>query len=397
MNQSLLAFILTGLGATAQQREGAQDPVPVIDTTTLPRGKVGVEYSESLYVVGGKPPYTMQVTKGRLPQGLERKDSDIIGKPKESGYFPFALRVTDANGKTFEREFSIDVQARNLFDILKDDLFFTLRERAEVASDGDGSGPAKFSFTKNRDGEKAYTVDATLLWTYRFTTNAAFRISGIRASIDNHLSSDEAAERSVTSRLGITGMWHFVERAKQPHFYMQLNGLHESDQEFDEQEAGLELKLTPTYSPWGCGSELSIDELLWGEPPPDQPQDPDYLTFYGRPWFGAAGTAPVRQIDDNAEDDPVYRIFATVRAEVGSPRLAQAIGLTSVRYFTELRGYKRISERDFTDETHGFAQLGLLFGLSTNFSLEIGYKKGENAPEFDKHLRQHYASITVTF
>ena len=45
-------------------------PPPVITTTSLPNGQVGVAYSDALAATGGTPPYTWFITSGSLPAGL---------------------------------------------------------------------------------------------------------------------------------------------------------------------------------------------------------------------------------------------------------------------------------------------------------------------------------------
>jgi len=58
-------------------------PPPVISTTTLPNGQVGVAYSATLTATGGTSPYTWSLTSGALPAGLTLNASTgvISGTP----------------------------------------------------------------------------------------------------------------------------------------------------------------------------------------------------------------------------------------------------------------------------------------------------------------------------
>lgn len=79
-------------------------PTPTIDPTPAPDGVYDVGYTNLRTVSGGSPPYTVAVTSGALPAGLEAwiygDQLGISGIPTASGTSGFILTVTDANGQT---------------------------------------------------------------------------------------------------------------------------------------------------------------------------------------------------------------------------------------------------------------------------------------------------------
>jgi len=79
-----------------------------ITTTTLPGGKVGVLYWNSVLATGGVKPYTFVKTAGTLPTGVALYSGGVLkGTPTTAGTFSFTVRVTDANGSTATKNLSI--------------------------------------------------------------------------------------------------------------------------------------------------------------------------------------------------------------------------------------------------------------------------------------------------
>jgi hypothetical protein len=77
------------------------NPLPVITSTTLPNGTIGLAYSAPLTNTGGLAPFTWTVTGGTLPAGLSVKGAAITGTPAgPAGISTFNLQVTDADGNT---------------------------------------------------------------------------------------------------------------------------------------------------------------------------------------------------------------------------------------------------------------------------------------------------------
>jgi hypothetical protein len=73
---------------------------PVIETTVLPRGTVGVQYARTLVASGGTTPFTWSLDSGSLPAGLSLDASTgvISGTPTTVEGPEFVVRVTDDFG-----------------------------------------------------------------------------------------------------------------------------------------------------------------------------------------------------------------------------------------------------------------------------------------------------------
>ena len=86
-------------------------PAPVITTTALPNGKVGVVYSQPLAVTGGTSPFTWSVSAGALPGGLTMSSATgtISGTPTAAGTFAFTASAKDSFGVTATKGLSITV------------------------------------------------------------------------------------------------------------------------------------------------------------------------------------------------------------------------------------------------------------------------------------------------
>ena len=87
----------------------------------LPVGYVGSAYSASLQLNASTPnfqqPYSWSLTPGSpgLPPGLilatQADGSGLItGQPMLNGFYDFLIRVTDAQGRTVDRSYSIKIQ-----------------------------------------------------------------------------------------------------------------------------------------------------------------------------------------------------------------------------------------------------------------------------------------------
>lgn len=79
----------------------------------LPNGSVGVTYTQTLAVAGGKAPYSWSVTTGGLPGGLtlDAAGGAIFGIPTGSGTFNFTVKVTDAATGNATKAFTITTAA----------------------------------------------------------------------------------------------------------------------------------------------------------------------------------------------------------------------------------------------------------------------------------------------
>lgn len=84
--------------------------VLAISPTSLPGGQVGASYSQMLSGSGGTAPYTFAVTAGSLPPGLTLgSDGSLTGAFTQSGAFTFTVTMTDSNGCTTSKQYTIEV------------------------------------------------------------------------------------------------------------------------------------------------------------------------------------------------------------------------------------------------------------------------------------------------
>lgn len=80
------------------------------DQTSLPDGRQGSLYSQSLTITGGTAPYLFSVELGALPAGLTLSDAGLLdGTPTESGDFDVTIGVTDAGSAFCTKAFTLHV------------------------------------------------------------------------------------------------------------------------------------------------------------------------------------------------------------------------------------------------------------------------------------------------
>lgn len=86
------------------------DPLTV-STASLPDGKVGVAYSQTLSTTGSSGSTTWSIIGGSLPAGLTLNSSTgvITGTPTTSAVSTFTVRATDSATKTADKSLSITV------------------------------------------------------------------------------------------------------------------------------------------------------------------------------------------------------------------------------------------------------------------------------------------------
>ncbi len=88
---------------------------PTVNTASvLPNGTVGVAYTNvTLAASNGTQPYTWLISTGSLPPGLSLSGNAgaITGQPTASGTSNFTVQVTDAQGVTATKQFSITIAA----------------------------------------------------------------------------------------------------------------------------------------------------------------------------------------------------------------------------------------------------------------------------------------------
>lgn len=81
---------------------------PSFGVSSLPDAEVNANYDVDLELGGGAPPYTVDVI-GALPDGLVENDAGISGTPTLAKKFSFTLQITDFNGATTTKPFTIRV------------------------------------------------------------------------------------------------------------------------------------------------------------------------------------------------------------------------------------------------------------------------------------------------
>jgi large repetitive protein len=91
-------------------------PLPTVQTTTLPGGTVGAEYSQVVNALNGAAPYSWSITSGGLPPGVSFSISSsaaitIEGAPTTSGTFNVTFELSDVCSATATQAFSIVIAA----------------------------------------------------------------------------------------------------------------------------------------------------------------------------------------------------------------------------------------------------------------------------------------------
>jgi len=91
-------------------------PPPLsINTSSLPNGTMGVNYSATLSANGGTSPYNWSVISGSLPTGLTLAASaaQVSGTPSVAGNYSFTLQVTDSSSpvQTATQAYSVNIAA----------------------------------------------------------------------------------------------------------------------------------------------------------------------------------------------------------------------------------------------------------------------------------------------
>lgn len=96
----------------------------VISPETLEDGTYGIDYIATLTACGGDSGYVFTLDQGALPKGLDLSQSgEISGSPKNTGTFGFKILVTDVQGNTGSREYTLVIASQSdLLEITPDDL-----------------------------------------------------------------------------------------------------------------------------------------------------------------------------------------------------------------------------------------------------------------------------------
>ncbi|MBM3783294.1 MAG: hypothetical protein FJW30_02985 [Acidobacteria bacterium] len=106
-------------GATASAAQAytviVSNPL-LITTTTLPAGAISTPYSATVVTSGGRAPLSFALGAGTLPTGvtLNQASGAISGTPTVSGAFSPRIDVTDADGRTANRTFALNISGSSL-------------------------------------------------------------------------------------------------------------------------------------------------------------------------------------------------------------------------------------------------------------------------------------------
>lgn len=96
--------------------EGTSPTGVSITTASLPVGDMNKPYAATLAATQGTTPYTWSLRSGTLPAGLTLGTAgDLTGTPTNGGIFNITIRVTDTNGNTHDKSFSLAVNGSSLF------------------------------------------------------------------------------------------------------------------------------------------------------------------------------------------------------------------------------------------------------------------------------------------
>ncbi|MDB6024645.1 MAG: peptidase and in, kexin, sedolisin [Verrucomicrobiales bacterium] len=78
-------------------------------TATLPTGVVSQNYHNYIQATGGQQPYNWTIVSGSLPQNVIFNSGLLDGIPTTSGTFNFNVQITDQQGSTTNKSFSLTI------------------------------------------------------------------------------------------------------------------------------------------------------------------------------------------------------------------------------------------------------------------------------------------------
>ena len=111
------SFVINTNGAIPVQTVNLQGTATnsLITTTSLPNGKVGTAYSQTLQTAGTTPPQTWSISAGALPDGLILAPGTgiISGSPTATGTFTFTVKVVDSLNRTDSKTLTIAIQSQS--------------------------------------------------------------------------------------------------------------------------------------------------------------------------------------------------------------------------------------------------------------------------------------------
>jgi hypothetical protein len=77
----------------------------------LPDGKIWTQFSASIQISGGRPPYNSALGAGMMPPGLSigERTGLITGMPVRANSYSFAVVATDSAGSSVAKNESITI------------------------------------------------------------------------------------------------------------------------------------------------------------------------------------------------------------------------------------------------------------------------------------------------
>lgn len=100
-NFTIAATDARGLGSQQFYSLSIEQVSLAIGPGSLPNGRVGTAYRQTLTASGGIKPYSFALAQGALPPGLALgRDGRVSGTPAGEGFFSFTAAATDARGRT---------------------------------------------------------------------------------------------------------------------------------------------------------------------------------------------------------------------------------------------------------------------------------------------------------
>jgi len=173
---------------------------PVISTSSLPNGDIGVSYSQTLSASGGETPYSWTVISGSLPNGLSLNTSSgtIAGTPTTTQTASFTVQLTDNDYDTDTQALSITINAPdttppNISSIATSDIAndsFTVSWTTNEAA----TSQVEYGLTAGYGSQTA--LDSSLVTSHSVT------VSGLDSDTTYHFrvkSKDNAGNEAVSS------------------------------------------------------------------------------------------------------------------------------------------------------------------------------------------------------
>ncbi|WP_161492852.1 putative Ig domain-containing protein [Pseudomonas putida] len=179
------SYIATGAGGSSSAATVSitvQPPTLAITpaTPTLPAASQNTAYSQSLSTSGGTAPYSFAVTSGALPAGLALDaGGNLSGMPTAVVTANFTVTVTDANGATGSRPYSLEVQALPVVVAPSSETVEPGQTATVDLTRGATGGPFTSATLLSVSPPSAGTARMTGAFTMRFAPAAAFSGSAV--------------------------------------------------------------------------------------------------------------------------------------------------------------------------------------------------------------------------